>query len=699
MKKLQSLPLAVVTKDEENDLLLTLTRCYAGILRRDTLAAALDAAEAGGIRGILLLADGYPEERTQVSEEDAARAAALGLRLYIEYPEENTTLGIGGFEGEEVMGYRRAVVTDSEALALLLHSILYVHGAKYLKKSDISRSLLVSATVAGYDKAVLGLEGSEPHVLLERNARGDVLVATTKLSGFLSARYAPYTRWQAVFTGILSWLSGVTATHFEWTPAVRPHFTPDEPLPKNAYREAVRLNSDWYLSSGILPVPDGSGGILEGFSSGNKFDVFGRQELRALLRADCNGESVGALALASRVTERKAYGEVAHRATRWLLFESLLSQGPRADLENPQYGLLSWHNGAYDQYYGDDNAKAIIGLLLAAAALETAEFDRRILEAILANFRTTGSLGFRGSMIPAKALEEHGWRHFHEAPAVNYSAHFEALPWACYLWAYDRTGYAPLLTRTKGAIAMMMKAYEATMSPEVTENAKQWRWTNGIQQERAKMILPLAWLVRLEPTEEHLTWLDLMVTDMMQHMDKKTGALADAFGNPGEGHGLYGPFTENAQYGRHESPVIQKNGDPCSDSLYTASFAMVTLLEARDAAEAAGEETLAERYGEYLDRLSAYHVRIQQVSERFPTYHGVWFRGFDFRKWETYGSDGDAGWGVFCIETGWSQAWISASLSLQELGTSVWDYTRSTTIGAHIASLVADMLDDEGDTK
>ncbi len=699
MKKATALPVAVVTKDKENDLLVTLLASYRGITHKTTLVEALDAAEEGRIRGILLLADGYPEKKTEVSPEDAARLLALGLRLYIEYPEENAALGILGFSGEEVMGYRRGVVTDADAIALTEHSILYIHGAKYLKKSDISHSFLVSGRVAGYDRASFGLEDAEPHVLLEESEDGRVLIAATKLSRFIGARYAPYTRWQAVWQSVLSHITGLTVAPFDWTPAVRPRFTPTEPLPRDAYREAVRLNSDWYLTSGILPEADGSGGILEGFSSGNQFDVFGDQRLRALLRADCNGESVGALALASQITENKRYGEVAHRATRWLLCESLLSQGERADRENSQYGLLSWHNGAYDQYYGDDNAKAILGLLLAAAALGTDEFDHRILTAIIANFRTTGCLGFRGSMIPAKALDERGWRHFHEAPAVNYSAHFEALPWACYLWAYDRTGYRPLLDRTKTAISMMMEAYDATMSPDVTDSAKQWRWTNGIQQERAKMILPLAWLLRLEPTEEHEGWLARMVNDMLAHTDRKTGALADAFGNPGEGHGLYGPFTENSQYGCHEAPVIQNNGDPCSDSLYTASFAMVTLLEAREAARATDCSALLDLCDEHLRLLSDYHVRIQQVSEKKPTYNGIWFRGFDFRKWETYGSDGDAGWGVFCIETGWSQAWISASLSLQELGTNVWDYTRTTTAKAHITAVVADMLREKEDTK
>lgn len=31
-----------------------------------------------------------------------------------------------------------------------------------------------------------------------------------------------------------------------------------------------------------------------------------------------------------------------------------------------------------------------------------------------------------------------------------------------------------------------------------------WKWTNGIQQERARMILPLAWLVQVQDTPEHM---------------------------------------------------------------------------------------------------------------------------------------------------------------------------------------------------
>ena len=104
----------------------------------------------------------------------------------------------------------------------------------------------------------------------------------------------------------------------------------------------------------------------------------------------------------------------------------------------------------------------------------------------MANFRTTGPSGFRGNAITANQLNASGWESYYLQNRVNYAPHFEALMWACYLWAYEQTGWKPLLERTKTGIELMMKAYANN----------QWKWTNGMQQERAKMILSLAILAR-----------------------------------------------------------------------------------------------------------------------------------------------------------------------------------------------------------
>ncbi|MBQ8741609.1 MAG: hypothetical protein IJY79_08705, partial [Clostridia bacterium] len=169
------------------------------------------------------------------------------------------------------------------------------------------------------------------------------------------------------------------------------------------------------------------------------------------------------------------------------------------------------------------------------------------------------------------------------------------------------------------------------------------------------------------------------------------GAIREAVGEEWQGVGSCGPFTKNSEYGTHESPVIQNNGDPCTDSLYTSNFAIMTLNEAYAAVASVGNTALAEKYQKYAKSVADYHVRIQQSSTN-SKYNGAWFRGFDYEKWEVYGSDGDAGWGIWCTETGWTQAWISSALSLRAMNTNIWDYTQSSTVGNHFKKVESIML-------
>ena len=96
--------------------------------------------------------------------------------------------------------------------------------------------------------------------------------------------------------------------------------------------------------------------------------------------------------------------------------------------------------------------------------------------------------------------------------------HYEAWTWSSYLWLYDKTGWKPLLDKTRNAITMMMKAY-----PE------EWRWTNGIQQERGRMLLPLAWLIRIDDRPEYREWLKQIATDIEKCQDE-SGAIREELG-------------------------------------------------------------------------------------------------------------------------------------------------------------------------
>src|SRR5258706_16197262 len=97
--------------------------------------------------------------------------------------------------------------------------------------------------------------------------------------------------------------------------------------------------------------------------------------------------------------------------------------------------------------------------------------------------------------------------------------------------------------------------------------------------------------------------------------------LAVAFG------GHYRVPERNEDYGTSETPLLQQNGDPVSDQLYTTGFALLGLHEA---VGATGDRNL--KHAE--DKLAEFLCRIQTRSKEFSYLNGTWFRAFDDRLWE-----------------------------------------------------------------
>ena len=96
----QDLDIAVVTTDVNNDLYKTLVSNYDGITLCDSLDKAIalnsDSDANNDVKGIMVLADTYPSTTTVVTTEQAEAIASSNVRLYIEYPANNDTLGISG---------------------------------------------------------------------------------------------------------------------------------------------------------------------------------------------------------------------------------------------------------------------------------------------------------------------------------------------------------------------------------------------------------------------------------------------------------------------------------------------------------------------------------------------------------------------------------------------------------------------------
>ncbi len=685
----------------DNDLYRAACGAFKHRLTRFSSAdRAMDAVPRGG--AVLILGDRYPERRTDLPPDLYVKAQVRGLRLYVEYPSH----GPGIEAGKPIRGvWERAVVaSDAFGDALPKLRILGIHGCRAIPaRSDCPD--IVLARVAGFDTALFGLpERAWP--LLYQPEDG-VIVATTKLSGFITGRYAPTDAWSEVWRHILGRLMpSMRIPELRWTPIVAPSYARDARVPAHAETSALRRAIEWFFNSRMLvhpdwahvydkdasawyerigpapgrdwPCGDGSLGVLEGFDSAIEWD--GSQRVRWWRRNDCNGEAAAAMALAARALRKPDLRRIAGNIGDFLYERSILSHGKRDDPADPAYGLIGWNDvtryhgdmDGYGVYYGDDQARSMLGMLLAASELKTDRWDRRLMRCLLANLRLTGVNGFQPNRIDTAPLEATGWRAYRDSTAMSFSPHYQSYMWACYLWAYRQTGHRPFLDRASTGIRHMMEAY-----PD------RWQWVGSRQIERSRMLLCLAWLVRVADTPEHRAWLRRIAGDLLAAQDP-SGGIYELLAEPGTNQ--LPPPASNEAYGTAEIPIIQTDDDRAGDLLYACNFAAIGLHEA---AAATGDPF----YARASDRLYAFLVRAEVRSRARPELDGAWFRAFDLKRWDYWASSGDAGWGAWCIESGWNQTWISITLSLRKLKTSLWEATERSAVAKHLETELRAMGD------
>ena len=698
----KSQPKVLLSCKSDNDLYLTLKKNHFQCTRYNSPEEVIKSAAENS--GILILADGYPDKTTEISTTLLEIARSKKLRLYVEYPSSLPGLRIGKPRSASL---ERVVVSTESLTGLSKMQILAFHDCHFTPVVA-ENPLLVISKVAGFDRALYGLnKDSTFSAILFANPSDRLLISTTKLSQFITARYAPAKGMQVIWSYILKWIEGNGAIKqpLVWNPSVHPSYSATQKLQPNAGRLAVQRGVDWHLKAKMVlnaqgweeykqlwklneinmhttveaidnaaPQPkaavgDGNFGVLEGIAS--KILPDGSQPTRWWLRSDSNGESSVSFALRWKMDGDKKSKQIAGNLLDWLYFRSGLFQN---DSTKSNYGLLLWAPGQAQALYQDNDIKAILGCMGTSAILGTDRWDEVLVKDILGNFRTTGVNGFRGGRIENPDLLRDGWQKYWNATTILYQPHYEAWTWASYLWLYDKTHWKPLLERTRMAITMMMKAYP-----------NDWRWTNGIQQERGRMLLPLSWLIRIDDRQEYREWLKLIATDLEKCQDN-SGAIREELG--ALDHGDMAPNTSNESYGTGEAPLIQQNGDAIADLLYTCNF---TSLGLHEAYAATGDQY----YKKMADKLSEFLIRIQVASDKHSELDGGWFRAFDYRQWEYWGSNADSGWGAWSIETGWTQAWIPSVLAMRELKINLWDLTKSSKAGATFVNIRKQMIPDE----
>jgi len=675
-------PAIFVTCRPDNDLWRVLQSNGVDTRRFAHAEQTVAAAPAGS--GVLILADGYPDKTTVVESSVFAAASAKNLRIYIEYPA-----GVPGLKIAAPVnaGVERAVVSSDFFEPQLERLRILAINAKRFVGIEAARPHLVMARVAGFDTAVYGLP-AKTHPILAEHPAGNILVSTTKLSHFVTGRYAPTDAVAAMWGRILAWAApGAKVPPLRWTETVRASYGPNETLPRNYEKIAIERGVQWYEKSKLLvteeddakvkqamaanagaefgapavdePSGDGKYGIMQCYLSGIGLD--GKQKRNLVRRGDNQCEAAMTYALAAKYLGDKDHAEVGANLLDYYLFDSEARKGPRADPEHGAYGTIAWgvdHPAWWKANYGDDNARQMMGIMAAAAATGEQRWDEALALCLLANIRTTARTGFRADRLDIGPLTDNGWLHYFDANTVRMAPHFEAYLWACFLWAYHHTGDELLYDRTIRAIRRTMQNY-----PDG------WQWTNGLAQEKARMLLPLAWLVRVKDTDEHRQWLRTVAEGLIG-LQQECGAIREELGKPGMG--AYPPPPSNEAYGGNEASLIQKNGDPVSDLLYTTNFAFLALHEA---AAATGDPY----YKQAEDKLAEFLCRIQVRSEVHPELDGAWFRGFDYDRWQYWASDADAGWGAWCAITGWTHPWITSVLMMRQMDTSLWDLTEKPT--------------------
>ena len=282
--------------------------------------------------GVLLLNTTYPEQGIVLTTNDMDVIKTKSLRVLVEFPQQ---LGENVCVKTNTMELERVVACDSLTPQLPKMSLMDFHSCVVKEMKDTPDSTyIVVAKVAGFDKAVYGLDNT-PTLPLLYQENENIMVAATNISNFSVSRYMPEHRVQSVFEYILSWLLQKESVKLSsWISYVKPAYSADAKLPKDAARESIAKGIEWYynghflvhpswkkewvdkyMGDGLMPVgpelpaesPDGDGtlGVLEGHMSGIYHD--GKQRYRYWMRDDVQGESSYAFAAAGDLLAKDDY--------------------------------------------------------------------------------------------------------------------------------------------------------------------------------------------------------------------------------------------------------------------------------------------------------------------------------------------------------------------------------------------------------
>jgi len=577
------------------------------------------------------------------------------LKVYCEMPFAPA------FKRQRVPDGERLVVMD-DACGLPCGRIMATHRISYIPSTmGNGRVLLALARVAGYRSLAFPMPEHYTPVCFEHPDYKDFIISLLPLSNFIRNRCTPLADFYNFFRQLFeSW--NITCSFKQPQSPVRPALLPEEPLASNALEKCVDQAYD-FLKNSILYRKNSTLYVAEGFAS--VITRNGNQPWRSTERSDCTFETAGAFAVAGLLRNDPQASAIAEE-----LF-SRIADDPanRAnDPADPCYGQFTFYENV-PTYYASGNSKSAM-LLMAALPLAQQQQERQklIMRLMYSLLRTTGINGLhRPALTVPDSFREHNWDFYAAEDYVNNTPHREAALLAMFACAYSWTKDEEFKVKAERGITSIMRAY-----PDLP-------WTNGYSAELAKLPLVLALMMQIDPeNKQYSQWLKQVVDDIEARMDKH-GALLETFHIMD--NGLYAPPKSHQLYGSAEAPLIDRNGDPCCDFVYTQVFALAGMHEAF---MASGNE----HYRSVRDKLAEFMIRTQIVSAEHPEFNGGWMRAFDTDLWDYYGSSSDPFWGAWCLESGWTNAPAAMNLLMISENRSLYSMMPPAGSGAELFAAI-----------
>lgn len=388
------------------------------------------------------------------------------------------------------------------------------------------------------------------------------------------------------------------------------------------YRRAVERNLQWFAKSGVLPAPDGSRGLLEGFDSTE-------YNLLPSVRSDCLTQAALLFVLYGKQFNQPQWTAAGRNLFRFG-FENGFQDENRA---HATYGFWKFFENVEDYplaIYTDDNGWAAYANLRAYALTGEKDYLRRGLATVEGFLETQTPNGLRMRRMEGPDLLKNGraWYARNGKPSDN--PHYVSTGDRAVLEAYAVTRQSKYLDSARRAIDVMAAAYPNFETTGTITRATQV----------AKFLSSPVLMYHHTREPKYLELARRVIRDLRARQHA-TGAIPE-----------WGAHTR--EYYGTEGAVITEEGEPISDQLYTTNF---VLLNLQQACALLGEREACDAFTRLADYLT--RIQIRGGDQRLD---GAWQRSFDFEAWEPYGNNSDIYWGPYAIESGWTNTIISMAL-------------------------------------